>query len=151
MMQKPPRPTGITILAILGFIGGILALLGGALFLAVASSGILSSYGMGMFSGFVSVFGGVIIVVGLFAIFVSWGMWSGKSWAWYLAVILYAIGVVFGLVILIAGALTGIVSLLIEVLLLWYMFRPHVKAFFGIGGGMMQQAPMMQSQPTTTT
>ena len=151
MMQKPPRPTGITILAILGFIGGILAILGGALFVAVASSGILSTYGVGMFSGFISLFGGIIIVIGLFAIFVSWGMWSGKSWAWYLAVVLYAIGVIFGLVLLVAGGLTGIVSLVIDLLLLWYMFRPHVKAYFGIGGRMMQQAPMMQSPPPTTT
>lgn len=151
MMQKPPRPTGITILAILGFIGGILAILGGALFIAVASSGVLSTYGMSMFSGFVSLFGGVILIVGLFAIFVSWGMWSGKGWAWYLAVILYAIGVVFGLLLIIAGGLTGIVSVLIDLLLLWYMLRPHVKAYFGIGGGMMQQSPMMQTPPQTTT
>jgi len=151
MMQKPPRPTGIAILAILGFIGGILALLGGALFIAVAGSGILTSYGVGMFSGFVSILGGVIIVLGLFTLFVSWGMWSGKSWAWYLAVVLYAIGLIGGLVILVAGGIVGIVSVLIELLLLWYLFRPHVKAFFGIGGGMMQQAPMMQSPPPTTT
>jgi len=150
MMQKPLRPTGITILAILGFIGGILALLGGALFIAVASSGILSSYGVGMFSGFVSLFGGIIIVVGLFAIFVSWGMWSGKNWAWYLAVILYALGVVFGLVLLAGGSVAGLVSLLIDLLLLWYMFRPHVKAYFGMGGAMMQQGSTMQSPSTTT-
>jgi hypothetical protein len=151
MMQKPQRPTGIAILAILGFIGGIIGLLGGALFLEVGSSGILSSYGIGMFSGLISLLGGIIIVIGLFAIFVSWGMWSGKSWAWYLAVVLYAIGLITGLVLLVVGALLGVVSLLIDLLLLWYMFRPHVKAYFGIGGGMMQQAPMMQSpQPTTT-
>jgi len=150
MMQKPQRPTGITIIAILGFIGGILAILGGALVVAVAGSGILSSYGYGMFSGFVSFFGGIIIVAGLLAIFVSWGMWSGKTWAWYLSVVLYGLGIVFGLISLAAGAVTGIVSLLIEILLLWYMFRPHVKAYFGIGGGMMQQSPTMQPPQTTT-
>jgi hypothetical protein len=150
MMQRPPRPTGITLIAILGFIGGILAILFGGLVLAVASSGILNTYGVGMFSGVVSLVGGGLVVVGLMVIFVSWGMWSGKSWAWYLAVVLYALGVVFGVVSLIGGGLFGIVSLLIAILLLWYMFRPHVKAYFGIGGGMMQQAPMMGS-PTTTT
>jgi hypothetical protein len=149
-MQKPQRPTGITIIAILGFIVGILAILGGALVVGVAGSGMLSSYGMGMFSGFISFFGGIVIIVGFLAIFVSWGMWSGKTWAWYLAVVLYALGVVFGLISLAGGALTGIVSLLIEILLLWYMFRPHVKAYFGIGGGMMQQSPAMQPTQTTT-
>ena len=151
MMQKPQRPTGITIIAILGFIAGILAILGGALFLAVASSGILSSYGMGMFSGFVSLFGGIIIIVGFVAIFASWGMWSGKTWAWYLSVVLYALATIFEVIALIGGGLTGIVALLIDILLLWYMFRPHVKAFFGIGGRMTQQTPMMQSPPPTTT
>lgn len=150
MMQKPQRPTGITIIAILGIIVGILAILGGALVVAVAGSGILTSYGMGMFSGFISLFGGIIIIVGLLAIFVSWGMWSGKTWAWYLGVVLYGLGVVFGLISLIGGGLTGIVSLLIDILLLWYMFRPHVKAYFGIGGGMMQQSPTMQPPQTTT-
>ena len=104
-----------------------------------------------MFSGIIGLVGGFLIVVGLFAILVGWGMWTGKSWAWYLAVVLYGLGVVVGLIVLVAGGLTGIVSLIIDVLLLWYMLRPHVKAYFGIGGGMMQQGPAMQPPQQTTT
>jgi hypothetical protein len=143
MMQKPPRPTGIAIIAILEILVGLLAAAGGALIVGVASSSVLNSYGVGMFSGIIAVIGGFAIIIGLFAIFVGWGMWTGKGWAWTLALVLYILGALFGILTL----PIGIVGLVIDLLLIWYLYRPHVKAFFG-KGGMTQQAPMA---PSTTT
>lgn len=142
---------GITILAILDILVGILAIAGGGLIVGVANSSILASYGYSMFNGIIAVIGGFAIVIGLFAIFVGWGMWNGKGWAWILAVVLYGLGALFGLIGLVGGGYSGIVGLLIDILLLWYMFRPHVKAYFGKGTTMMQPAPTMQSPPATTT
>lgn len=131
--MKPPRPTGVAILAILDIVVGILALLGGIFIAALGGSGLLALYGYGFFNGFVAVVGGFIIVIGILAIIVGWGMWSGKEWAWLLAIILYGLGALSGLLSLAGGNLSSVVGLPIDVLLLWYMFRPHVKAFFGRG------------------
>ncbi len=149
-MMKPPRPTGVAVLAILDLLAGILALIGGIFIAALGGSGLLALYGYGFFSGFVAVAGGFVIIIGLLAIVVGWGMWSGKEWAWILAIILYALGALSSLLSLAGGNLSSVVGLLINALLLWYMFRPHVKAFFGKGTG-TQPAPMMQPAPPTTT
>ena len=147
-MMKPARPTGVAVLAILDFIVGILALLGGVFIAALGGSGLLALYGYGFFSGFVAAIGGVIIIIGIFAIIVGWGMWSGKEWAWILAIILYALGALSGLISLAGGNVGSVLGLLIDALLLWYLFRPHVKAFFG-RGPRAQPAPTMQSAPPT--
>ena len=150
MMQKPPRPTGVAILAILDFIGGALAILAGVAFIALGGSGLLGSFGFGsLLSGFVAVLGGVVLILGLFAIFVGWGLWSGKGWAWTLAIVLYAIGALFSLASLVTGSYTSIVSLVIYALLIWYLWKPHVKAYFGKGTAPAQPASTMQSPPAT--
>jgi hypothetical protein len=77
-------------------------------------------------------------------------MWTGKGWAWILAVILYGLGALSSLISLAAGALSSIVGLLIYAFLLWYLWRPHVKAFFG-RGQTVQTAPMSPSVPPATT
>jgi hypothetical protein len=146
MMQKPPRPTGITILAILGFIDGIIFIGLGGLIVGVSNSTILASYGYGAYSGAFAVIGGLAIIIGLFALVVGWGMITGKGWAWILALILYSLGGLVGLLFLVGGSATGFVIVLIEAILIWYMFRPGVKAYFGRGSAMMQQ-----TGPTTST
>ena len=150
-MLKPQRPTGITILAVLDILGGILALLLGALLAAAGGSGVLSSVGYGNLSGLVSIAGGFLVVVGALAILVGWGMWSGKGWAWVAALILAALGVIGGLGSLVVGRFSGVVSLIIDVLILWYLFRPHVKAYFGRGQPAMPPMTTMSPSPPATT
>ncbi len=147
-MMKPSRPSGVAVLAVLDLIVGILAFIGGVFMIAVGGSGLLSTVGYGAYSGFAVGFGAFAIIVGLFAVVVGWGMWSGRTWAWLLAVVLYAIGILFGFTSLAAGSLSSIVGLVIDVFLLWYMFRPHVKAFFGRGTP-LQPAPGAQPVPPT--
>lgn len=149
-MMKPVRPTGVTILAILDFLGGILALLGGVFLVAVGRTGIMSRLGYGMYEGFIAGVGGAALVVGLFAILVGWGLWSGKEWAWVLAIVLYALGLLFSLISLVGQPIRAVIGIVVYVLLLWYLFRPGVKAFFGRGTP-AQPAPTMQpTQPAAT-
>jgi hypothetical protein len=147
-MQKPPRPTGIAILAVLEIVGGILAVVGGAGMAAVGGSGMLASLGYAGLSGMVAVVGGAVLIIGFLAVLLGWGMWTGKSWAWTLSVAFYIIGAVLDVVSILGGGLTGIVGLLIDILLLWYLWRPHVKAYFGKGATMQ---PAIVPQPATQT
>ena len=148
MMPKPPRPGGVTVLSILDFIGGILAFLVGLFVVAVGGSGLLAQLGYGLFSGFVVVAGVAVVIIGLLSLLLGYGMWTGKGWAWLLAVILYALGALSSLLSLAGGSFGSIVSLVIYGLLLWYLWKPHVKAYFGKGMG-MQSTPMAQPAPPT--
>jgi hypothetical protein len=148
MMQKPMRPTGITVLAILAMIFGVIAILGGVFVAAVGGSSILALYGYGAFSGLLSVLGVAVAVYGFLIFIFGWGMWTGKGWAWILGVILVILGILSGLGSLGVGNFTSIGGLIIDVIILWYLFRPHVKAYFGRGTPTMQQAPQPAPAPT---
>jgi uncharacterized membrane protein (DUF2068 family) len=143
-MTRPPRPTGVAIIGILEIILGVVFLLAGVVVAAIGESGFFTSYGYGEFSGLEQVAGVLIAVAGLVAVGIGWGIWSGKTWAWYLAVIFYFLGALLALVQLAGQSYTAVVSLLIDLLLLWYFFRPHVKAYFGRGAS----APPVQAVPT---
>lgn len=130
-MMKPARPTGVSILAILDILGGILAVLLGGVLAARSGSGLLNSVGFSGFTGLVTAIGGGVVIAGLLAIFVGWGMWTGKGWAWIVALILAGLGVLGGLGSLAFGSTSALVSLVIDVIIVWYLFRPHVKAYFG--------------------
>ncbi len=149
MMPKPSRPGGVTVLAILDFLGGILAFFVGLFVVALGGSGLLAQFGYGFASGFVVVAGVAVIIIGLLGLLLGYGMWTGKEWAWLLAVILYALGALSSLLSLAGGSFGSIVSLVIYGILLWYLWKPHVKAYFGKGMG-MGSAPMAQPAPPPT-
>jgi hypothetical protein len=71
------RPTGITILAILAGIGGVLGLLGGfALFLG----------GTVLFGAAGALFGLAALALAALSLAFSWGAWTLQAWAWPLGV-----------------------------------------------------------------
>jgi Predicted membrane protein (DUF2127) len=141
LAQKPSRPTGVAILAVLDLLGGIALILFGGLLAAAGGSSMLSSYGYGAYTGIAAGFGLALAVGGLLALLVGWGLWTGRGWAWTLGVVLYGIGLVFSIVGLVTGGASVLVSLVIDAIILWYLFRPHVKAYFGKGSAMAQPAP----------
>jgi predicted membrane protein len=96
------RPTGITILAILGILGSLPELLIGSIFTV----------------GF-PIIGVLIIIVGVLFLIASISLFSGKEWARILIMI-------FSVLMLIAipiGTIMGIIFL-------YYFTRPHVKKYF---------------------
>lgn len=131
----PPRqrPTGITVLALLNFIGGGLAILLGIVFIALGPYMSELTHGLpALLSLLVGVLGIVFLVAGLIGLVVGWGLWTGKEWSWWLTVVLEALGLVSGLAGIVMGDPTSLIGLLIAALILWYMFKPHVKDFFGV-------------------
>jgi len=120
------------VVAILQILGGILLVLGGAALAAIPQLVELPLPGFGLLFGGLGAF---FIVIGILALLVGWGLWAGKGWAWWLTVILQALGIVSSLASLALGDPTAIASLIIAAIILYYFFKPHVKAYFGVKVG----------------
>ena len=124
----PPltRPTGVTILAILEWIMGALAVLGSLGTIAVSGFA-------GAFGGFMVIMGLVSLAIGVANIVVGWGLWTLKKWAWNIAVVLGALGILISLAVIVfnpQGIAGQILGLAINALILYYLTRPHIKACF---------------------
>lgn len=69
--------------------------------------------------------------MGLVGIAVGWGFWKGSGWAWIVGVIFYIVGIGISAVGMVWWSLTNVIGVIIGVVILYYLFRPNVKAWFG--------------------
>ena len=130
MASNAPRPILITILAILEFLGGLLFLIAGIVIVA----GVITTADVPELAELGSIGGIGFIIVGLIALIIAGGFWNGWSIMWYLGVIFNAISAAFIVYTMFTGGgiVAGIIPLIIELIILFYLFRPGVKEFFGI-------------------
>lgn len=133
------RPTGITILAVLAAIGGVLSvivglgsLMGGAL---IGGLGGPAAAGAG---GFVMINGIVLLALGIASIALAYGFWTLKPWAWTLGVAVAAFSIAWAIISplllggdLVAGILGNIISIVVWAVVLYYLMQPNIKAAFG--------------------
>ena len=99
-------------------------------------------------AGIGNIIGSIILAVGIGYIIVSYGLLKGKGWAWTVTVILTIIAIVIQIIsvvtssmfdatftadmnALISGIISHIIGLAINGVILYYLYRPHVKAYFG--------------------
>ena len=140
------RPTGVTILAVLYFIFasflglcGILFIVGGSMLSGLAHGGGLGS---ALFAMGGVVVGGIFLVLAMLDLAIGIGFIKLQNWARILAIVLIGIGVLFrllGLVSMLAHLAVGVlvfrlIFLAIEIWILIYLFKPHVKQAFGAAG-----------------
>ena len=79
-------------------------------------------------------FGVVLLAIAIVSFVVAYGLLKGKGWAWTVAIILSIISIVWNAITLVTAAnFGGIISIIISGIILYYLFRPHVKAYFGKG------------------
>jgi hypothetical protein len=160
----------VTILAVLSILGGIGFLVLGSGLLVVglvigtyagtqlsnqlASSGYsgLASLSAGTIGAILTAIGAIVLILGILYLAVAVGFLGGKGWAWTLAIIGYIIGIIISVAEIALGAVTSAFGLVIGILILYYLTRPHVKAFFGkgpaMGGGMGMRGQPMGAYPT---
>ena len=112
---KKERPAGVTILAVLQFLSGIVYLGMGAMFLTGGGYG---GYIPGL-TEVLAIIGGIFIVLGLVCFLIGWGLWTLKGWARIIAIIL----AILSLCNIPIGTIIGII-------ILWYLFKPEIKAAF---------------------
>jgi magnesium-transporting ATPase (P-type) len=178
------RPIGVTIIAILTIIGGVILIFGGisllvfgAFFTSVPIDVFISEQmkqqqqqlqlqqpeqqpqqelqnaaelqELARFLGGVGiVIGAIVLAVGIGYLVVSYGLLKGKGWAWIITVILTIIAIAVQIVSgvtasmfdasfvddtnsFVTGIIAQIVGIAINGVILYYLYRPNVKAFFG--------------------
>lgn len=149
--QYRSRPGGITLLAILQGLTSFFTLLGGVALLVLSAFFAAGGWGLipeeeladalqqipwattftsvqffALTTAFLTVVGIVLLILAILGFIMTWGLWSGKSWARLITMILAVIGVFTGLFNL-PGSL---ISILIDVVILYYLTRPHIKAYY---------------------
>jgi hypothetical protein len=133
------RPVGVTILAVIAIIYGIFSLLLALLGLlgsALVASGVAASaipYNAGTLA-YATISDAVL---GLLFLAFGSGAFRLKGWAWttgVVALVLYGVYQIAGVVIQGFSAskiVVAVITIVIALLLLWYLFRPSVRAAFG--------------------
>jgi hypothetical protein len=128
MMQssapKPKRPVGLTIIAIVAAVGGLLSLFGGASRLA------------GMGTGPVEL-AYIVIIFGILGLALGAGFYTGARWAWMAGMIIYIISIGLGIAEIVYGGQVGLIGGVIRtiagIVIPVYLTRPGPKSFFGKG------------------
>jgi uncharacterized membrane protein len=175
LAQSTHRPLGVTIIAILTIIGGILLIFGGVSLLSVGAIFTAVTFEdqqqqlqlqnsdseelqplTQFFGNFGLAVGAILLAVGIGYLVVSYGLLKGKGWAWTVTMILTIIAIVIQVAsvissgiltqsltndpaALLSGIAAQIISIAINGVILYYLYRPNVKAYFG-----------KSSQPSTT-
>ncbi|MCU1256856.1 MAG: hypothetical protein JWM83_3155 [Candidatus Angelobacter sp.] len=140
------RPVGVTILAILNFIGaafclllGLVMILGGGFIATILSQqGQGSAGAAGVLAGLGAAAGVFIIIMGGVSAFLGFGLWKLKGWARIVSIVLYGISAAFQ-VLGILGTLAhfnvfalmwGAFWVAVDAFIIWYLLKPEVKAAF---------------------
>lgn len=153
-MHKQSRPRGVTIIAILIIIAGVLSLLIGVglvvigpFIMNVSPNSNLGSQIEPQVLGLVFVvFGAISLALGVANFVMAYGLWKAKGWAWTISIILLFIGIAVDMISisitsagvfsntgsnLLGDILSSIISIGISAFIVYYLYRPHVKAYFG--------------------
>jgi uncharacterized membrane protein (DUF2068 family) len=75
---------------------------------------------------FLTAIGIVLLFIAILGFIMTWGLWSGKSWARIITLVLAVIGIITGIFNL-PGSL---ISILINIVILYYLTRPHIKTYY---------------------
>jgi len=104
------RPIGVTILAVLTILGGVLLLL--LVIVVVAFSSLLVGVGLPLGFGLTgSVLGAIILIFGIIWIAVGSGLLNLRPWAWWLAIIVMVLSIVGSIGSPITAILPGLILL----------------------------------------
>jgi hypothetical protein len=92
--------------------------------------------------------GAIVLAIGIGYLVVSYGLLKGRGWAWITTVVLTIISIVIQLVFIITTSMLNtslnhdantslfhlidqLIGIAINGIILYYLYRPYVKAYFG--------------------
>jgi hypothetical protein len=107
---------------------------------------------LGSISGIASILyalGALALILGIVSIVVAIGFLGGKGWAWTLGIVVSIINIIVSIVETVIGFSSNLIGIIFSIIIIYYLMRPHVKAFFGKGPAMAPSMPppMSSSAP----
>ena len=172
MTQSMKRPFGVTIIAILALVGsvvlifgGLSSLVSGAFFAAIPIENVMTEmeqqeqgqqqplsvaelHALIQLLGSSSiVMGAIVMVIGIGYLIVSYGLLTGREWAWTITVVLTMISIIVQIVFIITTSILNaslhhdmntslyhlidqIIGIAINGIILYYLYHPSVKRYF---------------------
>jgi hypothetical protein len=120
--QQKQRPLGVSIIAILAAIGGIAFLIANEAKIGTVTAGIGVSL--------------IPIPLSIAYLVMAFGLWKGKGWAWTITIVISLIGITLGAaslgtLLIVTENIGAILSVAINAIIIYYLYRPNVKVFFG--------------------
>ncbi|MDO5852547.1 MAG: hypothetical protein Q4Q62_00480 [Thermoplasmata archaeon] len=124
------RPILVTLIGILYLLIGIVVILG-AVGLSYVSIDTLIDHGLDRtVADLLSSFGIGVAVLGVIYVILAIGFFRGWSVMWYLGVLFTVLGIIGSLSLLLMTGGISVIGLIVEVAIMWYLFRRNVKQFF---------------------
>jgi len=109
------RPLGVTILALLEIIVGALGLFGAITVI---------TFGSILFGAFGLILGVIVLFLALIDLIVGWGLWTLKSWAWMVALIVNIINLILN------GVQLNLLGAIINLIIIIYLQQGDIKSRF---------------------
>lgn len=127
------RPISVSVVAIVAFIQGIIAIAAGIGLVVERNNSALLQH-IDQSSGTISTYGVTSIVWGALALLVGYGLWHSGGWARIVVSILQIFALAGGVYMLFAwnGAYLwqGIWQIIVSLFVLWLLFNPRADEFF---------------------
>jgi hypothetical protein len=131
MAAREKRPLLISVFAILIFGVGILCLMAGTMFAMGKLDDYLGELGMTKEAAAL-----LLIGIGTAEVAMAGGFWDGWKLAWYIGVVVLIALIVTDIIAATQTSTLFLVTVPLEVLILLYLFKPDVKAYFKHRSGM---------------
>lgn len=128
MGMRRRRPVGVTILAILTILFGILVVIGGIAVMGIAVVG--GIFGTAFPAAQAFLYGGLAVALGIVALIGGAGLWGVKRWAWWLVIIIGVIQIIY------YGIFADYITVALWAIVVIYLIAVR-KAFMGAPQPMM--------------
>ena len=83
------------------------------------------------FGAVAGLMGGVFVIFGIISFLLAYGLFMGKGWAWLGSLVFAGIGIILALPTAMVTLDAAMLPIIIYLVVIYYLTRPHVKAFFG--------------------
>ena len=115
-------PRGILIITILTIISGLLLVM-----MSIYAFNLLLPLGGVYLMG-----PAFLLILGVASLLTAYGLYMRKSWSWKLLLVLSGFGAAGYLLNVVNGQFISIFGVLYNAIIIYYMYRPHVRRYYGI-------------------
>lgn len=124
-MELRERPLGVTILAVLVAVSGIVSLILSAAVLLLYPLA-FTHYHFTTIHVPLMFIGAFFLALGAVNLALSYGLWLGLRWSWFFTLVFSSLSLLLGILTL------NTFSIIINLAVVYYLTRPYVRKYFGV-------------------